>query len=238
MDPASLPSGAVVLVVVILVLAAVTVFGIAAVTVGREAHRLDAVAPRAVYVLDEAVEYVSDELPVAAQARLTPDEVRTLLRAHMAQMRSKGLQPPVAVDQVQEIVDPVVVDETDAVAYLIDQAERLHIDVTDEDVAHVVDAHLAYLAAIGAVGPVAEDDLSVSVAFPNCAKNAPRMARQRHTSAERRCHRRRPPLRAGPRCVRLRRRTATPPEALPSEASRSQPKRSGGWRRRYVRSSC
>ena len=160
MDPASLPSGAVVLVVVILVLAAVTVFGIAAVTVGREAHRLDAVAPRAVYVLDEAVEYVSEELPGAAQARLTPDEVRTLLRAHMAQMRSKGLQPPVAADQVQEIVDPVVVDETDAVAYLIDQAERRHIDVTDEDVAHVVDAHLAYLAAIGAVGPVAEDDLA------------------------------------------------------------------------------
>ena len=88
----------------------------------------------------------------------------------MAQMRSKGLQPPVAVDQVQEIVDPVVVDETDAVAYLIDQAERLHIDVTDEDVAHVVDAHLAYLAAIGAVGPVAEDDLEATVATPNCAR--------------------------------------------------------------------
>ena len=197
MDPASLPSGAVVLVVVILVLAAVTVFGIAAVTVGREAHRLDAVAPRAVYVLDEAVEYVSDELPGAAQARLTPDEVRTLLRAHMAQMRSKGLQPPVAVDQVQEIVDPVVVDETDAVAYLIDQAERLHIDVTDEDVAHVVDAHLAYLAAIGAVGPVAEDDLAErrvasggrdrGPRTPNCAKIAPRIARQRHTSPDWRC---------------------------------------------------
>jgi hypothetical protein len=78
----------------------------------------------------------------------------------MVQMRSKGLQPPMAVDQVQEIVDPVVVDETDAVGYLIGQAERLHIDVTDEDVAHVVDAHLGYLGAIGAVGPVAEDDLT------------------------------------------------------------------------------
>ena len=46
---------------------------------------------------------------------------------------------------MQEIVDPVVVDETDAVGYLIGQAERLGIDVADEDVAHVVDAHLAYL---------------------------------------------------------------------------------------------
>ena len=160
----------------------------------------------------------------------------------MAQMRSKGLQPPVAVDQVQEIVDPVVVDETDAVAYLIDQAERLHIDVTDEDVAHVVDAHLAYLAAIGAVGPVAEDDLALSVARTTASRTAPKtrhLARERHTSPEAVPVRRRPPP---PRRDPVRpawpaHRTAPrrQPEALPSEASRSQPKRSGGWRRRRRR---
>ena len=145
------------LVVLILVLAAATVFGIAAVTVGREARRLDAVAPRAVYELDEAVDFVADSLPTGAQARLTHDEVRILLRAHMAQLRRQGFQPPVAVDQVQEIVDPVVIDETDAVAYLIGQADLLGIAVTDEDVAHVVEAHLAYLDAIGAVGPEADE---------------------------------------------------------------------------------
>jgi hypothetical protein len=145
------------LVVLILVLAAVTVFGIAAVTVGREARRLDGVAPRAVYELDEAVDFVADALPAGSQARLTHDEVRTLLRAHMAQLRRKGFQPPVAADQMQEIVDPVVIDETDAVAYLIGQADALGIEVSDEDVAHVVDAHLAYLDAIGAVGPEADE---------------------------------------------------------------------------------
>ena len=147
-------------VALILVVAALAVFMIAAVAIGREAHRLDAVAPRSVYDLDEAVEFVADRLPEAAQARLSHEDVRVLLRAHMTQLRRHGFQPPVAVDQVQEIVDPVVVDETDAVGYLIGQAEQLHIDVTDEDVAHVVDAHLGYLAAIGAVGPVAEDDLA------------------------------------------------------------------------------
>jgi hypothetical protein len=76
----------------------------------------------------------------------------------MAQMRSKGLQPPVAVDQVQEIVDPVVVDETDAVGYLLGVADRAGMDVTDEDVALVLDAHLAYLRAIGAIGPPAAAD--------------------------------------------------------------------------------
>jgi hypothetical protein len=148
----------VVLVIVILVIAAVAVFAIAAVAVGREAHRLDAVAPRAVYDLDEAVEFVADRLPAAAQARLTHEEVRSLLRSHMVELRSKGLQPPVAADQVQEIVHPVVVDETDAVGYLIGEADRLTVDVSDEDVAHVVDAHLTYLQAIGAVGPPAPPD--------------------------------------------------------------------------------
>lgn len=40
------------------VVAALLVLAIAAAVVGREAHRLDAVVPRAVYILDEAVEFV------------------------------------------------------------------------------------------------------------------------------------------------------------------------------------
>ena len=56
--------------------AAVCVFAIAAIVIGREARRLDAVAPRAVYDVDQAVEFVSDMLPEVTQARLTPDELR------------------------------------------------------------------------------------------------------------------------------------------------------------------
>jgi hypothetical protein len=144
--------------IVILVLAGLSVFAIAVIAIGREAHRLDAVAPRAVYDLEEAVEFVADALPEVSQARLTHDEVRQLLRAHMAQLRAKGLQPPSAVDQRQEIVSSVVVDDTGAAGYLIGQAERRGLDVTDEDVVHVVDAHLAYLRDIGAIGPPASTD--------------------------------------------------------------------------------
>lgn len=147
-----------VLAIVILMLAGLSVFAIAAVAVGREARRLDAVAPRAVYDVGEAVAYVADALPPASQARLTYDDVLVLLQAHMAQLRSKGLQPPSAVDQRQDIVAPVVVDETGAAGYLIGQVELRGLDVTDEDVVHVVDAHLTYLRDIGAVGPPAEPD--------------------------------------------------------------------------------
>jgi len=144
-------------VIFILVVAAVAVFAIAAVVIGREAHRLDAVAPRATYVLDDAVDYVADHLPPESQARLTHDEVRRLLQLHMAQLRRYGLQPPVAVDHVQDIADQVVVEETDAAGYLIGQVEARGMDVDDVDVVNVVDAHLAYFETIGAVGPPATD---------------------------------------------------------------------------------
>jgi hypothetical protein len=141
--------------VVILVLAALVVFAIAAVTIGREARRLDAVAPRATYDLDEAVEYVAENLPPDSQARLTHDEVRQLLRLHMAQLREHGLQPAAPLDHVQDIDEQVVVDETDAAGYLIGRVEAAHLPIEDVDVVRVVDAHLAYFDLIGAVGPPA-----------------------------------------------------------------------------------
>lgn len=145
---------------VLLVVAGIGVFAIAAVVIGRESHRLDAVSPRALYVLEEATDYVADHVPEASQARLTHDEVRELLRWHMEQLRSEGLQPPVADDHVQDIDELVVVEEAGAAGYLIGRAEATGLDVEDVDVVEVVEAHLAYLDAIGAVGPPADDDVS------------------------------------------------------------------------------
>jgi hypothetical protein len=137
-------------------LAAIATFAIAAGTIGREAHRLDAVAPRAVYQLDEAVDYVADRLPADSQARLTPAEVEALLTAHLRWLHEKGLQPDRAVDVRQTIDEDVVLSEDALVAYLLAEVEQLDIDlVVDVDAVNVVDAHLAYFEAIGAVGPPA-----------------------------------------------------------------------------------
>ena len=139
-------------------LAAVAVFAIAAVVVGREAHRLDAVAPRSVYVVDEAVEFVAEYLPPESQARLTPDELEQLLTAHMRWLHSKGLQPANVVDRRQDITTPVVITEDTLAGYLLADAERSGIVILDDvDVVNVVNAHLAYFDAIGAVGPMADD---------------------------------------------------------------------------------
>ena len=138
--------------------AAIAVFAIAAITIGREARRLDALAPRAVYDLDEAVEFVAARLPKESQARLTYDELRKMLKAHMRWLHAKGLQPKDVIDRPQDIADTVVVGEETVTAYLLGEAESLRIDVLDDvDVVHVVRCHLDYFEAIGAVGPRATD---------------------------------------------------------------------------------
>ena len=138
--------------------AAVVVFAIAAGVVGREAHRLDAVAPRSVYMIDEVVEFVAEYLPTDTQAHLTPAELEQLLTFHMRWLHAKGLQPTNVVDRRQDIDTLVVVGEDDLVAYLLAQAEEHGIEIVDDvDVVNVVDAHLAYFEAIGAVGRKAVD---------------------------------------------------------------------------------
>lgn len=143
---------------IFLAVSAVSVFVIAAVVVGREAHRLDAVAPRSVYVPEEAAEFVAEYLPAESQARLTPDELDELLRYHMRWLHSKGLQPANVIDRRQDITAPVVIAEDTVVAYLLGEADRNGLAVIDDvDVVNVVAGHLAYFEAIGAVGPQADD---------------------------------------------------------------------------------
>ncbi len=135
------------------------VFAIAAGAIGREAHRLDAIAPRAAYQLDEAVDFVCDRLPEESQARLTPEEVEQLLVFHMQWLHSQGLQPDQAVDQQQLIDETVVVTEDALTAYLIGESERTGLELLDDvDAVNVVEAHLDYFEAIGAVGPQAPLD--------------------------------------------------------------------------------
>src|SRR5829696_4036915 len=139
--------------------AALIVFVMAAVVVGREARRLDAVAPRVVYNIDEAVEFVSDRVPETTQARLTPGELEQLLTFHLRWLHAKGLQPTNVVDRRQDIDTPTVIDEDSVVGFILGEADREGVELLDDvDAVAVVDAHLAYFDAIGAVGPRAAGD--------------------------------------------------------------------------------
>lgn len=141
-----------------IVLSAVGVFFIAAVTIGREARRLDAVAPRAVYEIEQAAVFVADVLPSQTQARLTMAELEQLLILHLNWLHSRGLLPAGVVDKKQDISEPIIISEDSLIGFLLGEAERVGIAILDDvDVVGVTDAHLAYFDAIGAVGPRARD---------------------------------------------------------------------------------
>jgi hypothetical protein len=124
---------------VLVLIAAASTFVIAAVVVGREARRLDSVAPRSVYIVDEAVEFVAEYLPIDTQRRLTPDELEQLLTFHMRWLHAKGLQPANVVDRRQDIATPVVVSEDTLTGYLLGEADRNGIRILDDvDVVNVV----------------------------------------------------------------------------------------------------
>jgi hypothetical protein len=138
------------------VLAAVLVFAVAVAFVGRETFRLGHQPRAAIFDLDEAVDHVADRLPPESQARLTYDEVRTLLRATLAHLESVGVsaapghEPALATGEVDG--DVVLADE-ETVAVVLGAADEAGIDVDDVDVHRVISLLLGYLDEIGALGP-------------------------------------------------------------------------------------
>lgn len=139
------------------VASAIGVFLIAALTIGREARRLDAVAPRAVYEIEQAAAFVAELLPPDTQARLTMGELEQLLILHLNWLHARGLLPAGVIDKKQDIDEPVVISEESLIAYLLGEAERVGVSILDDvDVVSVTDAHLVYFEAIGAVGPQAD----------------------------------------------------------------------------------
>ena len=165
-------------------LAVVVVIGL--VVIGRETARLAGAARPAVFDLGEAVEFIADRVPPSTQARISHDDVRWLLLADADLLEHATADPdekkypwsrhgrlvagrPIPVRDREGFVigagdegpvDPFgqVVDQDVAVARLITLAEAAGRDLEDEDVAAVLDARLAYLEAIGAIGGRADHE--------------------------------------------------------------------------------
>ena len=127
------------MVIVFAVLAAVLVFVIAAVAIGRETARLSEQSPRPVFDMDEAVEWVADRLPPAVTAELSHDDVRQILRWSLDQL---SVQP----------TDEVLVVDDETLAYVLVRARDAGQRWTEQQIQSVLDVQLAYLEVIGAAG--------------------------------------------------------------------------------------
>lgn len=137
------------------VLAAAVIFGIAAAVIGREARRLDAVPPRPVFDLDEAVAWVAEHLPFEVSATLSYDDVRRIIDWNLEYFRSKGVS---GNGSGPHSGGPVVVGGAETVDYVLVKAASIGQEYTPAQVHAVLDAQMTYLEAIGAIGPEAPPD--------------------------------------------------------------------------------
>lgn len=144
------------MVVALFVIAGVFVLTVALVAIGREAFTLGHQPQQAHFDLDEAVAFVADRLPDSVTARLSYDDVRSVLRWHIEYLRDRGV--PARRDLTRG--GPVVVEDDEGVAYVLMRAEADGLDVTDIEVAIVLEVELEYFGAIGAIGPEVADPLA------------------------------------------------------------------------------
>jgi hypothetical protein len=145
-------------VVVAVVIVVAIAFVVAAVVVGGEARRLSRQRFRPVYRLEEAVDYVADDLPYDVAAILTHDEVRRLLRWHLNALQFEG--GSVLADLDEDDGTERVTSDGDTTGAVYRQARSQALEVTRPQVEAVVASHLGYLRAIGAVEEIGgeEDD--------------------------------------------------------------------------------
>ena len=137
------------------VLAAVTTFVIAAVAVGSTTAQLAVRSRRSVYDIEEAVVFVADRLPAEVTAQIGYDDVRAVLGWNLDYLQAKGIASARTAD------DPgsglIVVGDAEPLAWILGRVDEAQTpapgaEVTDEQVAAILQANLAYEVSIGAIG--------------------------------------------------------------------------------------
>jgi hypothetical protein len=134
------------------------VFAIAAVFVVREAGRMTKAPPPVLFSLDEAYDWVVENVPDEVAATLTPDDVRRILAFQVEYFKKKGVS---ANGSSSEPWGAVVVGGAETVDYILERSAATGEAYIPEQVYAVVETQLAYLRAIGAVSsPVEPPDVA------------------------------------------------------------------------------
>lgn len=136
-------------------LAVVCTFVIATVSIGVVSGSLANRPRRSVYDLLEAVDYVADRLPDDLTARLSFDDVRSVLVFHCDYLERKGVASERTADDIGTAL--VVVPDDELIAYVLGRVDEEALDIADDDVVAVLDVEQGYYRAIGAFGPPVEE---------------------------------------------------------------------------------
>lgn len=136
------------------------VVGIAAVVVVREAGRMGGRPPPALFDADDAFEWVVAHVPDDVAATLNADDVRRILAFQLELFQECGVSTN---GNSPASEGGVVVGGPDEIVFIVDRAAATGEAYLPEQVQGVIDTQLAYLQAIGAIGPVADDAGEASV---------------------------------------------------------------------------
>lgn len=133
------------LAIVIYVVAVLVVIVIGLVAVGRETFIAAHTVRPAIFDMEEAVEFVSDTLDDRAASRLTPDDVKWILRTDADRLEEAAGKADVLEEH--EACDAVMARLTGPRSKVVDA----------QDVTAVLAGRTRYLEAIGAIGPLAPE---------------------------------------------------------------------------------
>ena len=126
---------------------------IAAVAILRESRRLAMLPPRPTFDPDAALDWVVQHIADEAAATLTVDDVRVILELQLQYFKAKGVSQN---GSSAYPAGPVVIGGSETVSYILEQAAARGSDFTPEQIHAVVETQMAYLRAIGAIGPEAD----------------------------------------------------------------------------------
>ncbi len=139
--------------IIFVIIAAVFVFVIAAVSVGRETARLDALPPSPAFELVDSVGWIAERLPEEVSAQISYEDVRDITLWHIEAV--SALDEPADGHPNDEVV---IVDESLAVQAVIDRAAAAGRTFETSHVSAVISLLFQYLEQIGAVGPMASPE--------------------------------------------------------------------------------
>lgn len=136
-------------------LIAVAVVAVALVVVGNVSSRLAKEPPAVTLDLNVALGDIADMLSDETTAQLSFDDVRAVLSLHLDYLELKGVARDNDLDA--PMAGPVFADEDEVLAWVIGKvSDNEDLEVSDDQVAEILDCQRSYLSNIGAIEALGE----------------------------------------------------------------------------------
>jgi hypothetical protein len=129
----------------LIIVAAVVIVAVAFFAVGHAVGSTEAMPAQIVIDSHEAIEFCAQALPDQVTASLSYDDLRRLLRLHLEWIQAYHWAP------ASTDATPVVFEQFDPLAYVMERCESVGLDVSTEEAAAVIQAHSDYLHVVGAL---------------------------------------------------------------------------------------